>query len=682
MTLLKLSFAFAGTRAVGGIINTIGRHLLRLGRLSEVTGGRLETIGGALMRIGATLKRIAFEIAALIMLVIKFGAATGQAFAEFEIALTRAAIATAKSREELENIMPALDAIEKKAIEVGRSTFFSMQEGTEGMLKLIRAGLDTAQVMENIDIITNLATVGMINLEEAGSIALKTMNAFALTTADLTRIADVLTLTSFNANATISDLGLSMKKVGPLAAQLGFSLEEVSATLGVLANAGLAATEGGTAMRNMMMRLLDPSTKAQESLQKIGISSFEITTGMLTMEDVLRRIKTALDDGTIAGGDLIAQFKQGLITMEEMEAQFAANAVGANDISNIFRARAAPAVLALVASLDEGETGFVALEDKMRGAAGTAEKAANIMKDTTSFQLKQLKNTILEVTIAFGQFFAPIIKEIFKFVDDNRGVIDNMGGAFRRIGKNVASFGQIFEPLKNILPVVVTMITILKKQFEIAFGGRTGELIKAFLKEMVAFFVNFVSLVGNALIMLAPFGTILAVLFRGIVTLLFPILTFLLKGINLSLKLANAILTVIGAASNLAILNTILGVWNKLGTNFNAVLDSILEKFEDIEKFSDKITGGIFEGAKSVGGFVSDLMPFQSGADFIARRNMAIRVHPKERVRIDNPFLGQDRIDGEGGGQKVLNVTYNVHLKEFDFRDFVEQTRREQMRLG
>jgi TP901 family phage tail tape measure protein len=66
-----------------------------------------------------------------------------------------------------------------------------------------------------------------------------TLRQFKLGAEDATRVADVLTKTANSTFNTVESLGESMKYAGPVAHELGLSLEDTAAILGTLGNAGI-----------------------------------------------------------------------------------------------------------------------------------------------------------------------------------------------------------------------------------------------------------------------------------------------------------------------------------------------------------------------------------------------------------------------------------------------------------
>ena len=64
------------------------------------------------------------------------------------------------------------------------------------------------------------------------------LTAFGLQASDSAHFADILAAASSNSNTNVSMLGESFKYVAPLMGSMGYSAEDCSLALGLMANAG------------------------------------------------------------------------------------------------------------------------------------------------------------------------------------------------------------------------------------------------------------------------------------------------------------------------------------------------------------------------------------------------------------------------------------------------------------
>ncbi|MEO2045208.1 MAG: phage tail tape measure protein [Pirellulales bacterium] len=149
-----------------------------------------------------------------------------------------------------------------RAKELGRTTSFSATEVAEGMVELARAGRDNEQIWIEVESVMNLARGTMIEMADAVRITVSTLNQFGLSSGEAERVADTLVATANSATTTVEELGFALKFVAPIAAELGISLEETTATLGLLANRGIKATVAGTQLARVLKEINQPSKRS------------------------------------------------------------------------------------------------------------------------------------------------------------------------------------------------------------------------------------------------------------------------------------------------------------------------------------------------------------------------------------------------------------------------------------
>ena len=180
-----------------------------------------------------------------------------------------------------------LELLKEKAKERGAATKFSATESAEAMNYIAMAGWKTTDMLNGIEGIMNLAAASGENLATTSDIVTDAMTAFGLAAsgtttvikdgfskevANATHFADVLAAASSNANTNVSMLGESFKYVAPVAGSLGYSAEDTAIALGLMANAGIKASQGGTALRTMLTNLAKPTDAIEGSMERLGIS--------------------------------------------------------------------------------------------------------------------------------------------------------------------------------------------------------------------------------------------------------------------------------------------------------------------------------------------------------------------------------------------------------------------------
>jgi TP901 family phage tail tape measure protein len=224
------------------------------------------------------------------------GALTGLAalavkkFMEFDKAMSAVAATGEEARASLGDLKQA-------ALDAGQASVYSATEAANAIENLAKAGVSTSDILGGaLTASLDLAAAGELEVADAAELAATVMNQFGIEGADAARIADVLSATAGKAAGDVEDVGLAMKYVGPVAAQLGVSLEETSGTLALLAQNGLLADSAGTGLRGVLMSLTAPSSEAQKAMDRYNISAFDAQGNFVGLADLAGQLHTKLGD--------------------------------------------------------------------------------------------------------------------------------------------------------------------------------------------------------------------------------------------------------------------------------------------------------------------------------------------------------------------------------------------------
>lgn len=239
----------------------------------------------------------------------------------------------------------ALVALEAKAKALGATTRFSATQAAEGMIYLARAGFNSDQVLASIEATLQLAQAGALGLGDAADIASNILQGFQLDVAETGRLVDIMAKAANSSNTDIRQLGDAMKYVGPVATGLGVSVEETTAAVSALSDAGLQATLAGTGLRKVLLSLEVPTTRGQAALKRLGIAADEVKVSQVGLANALSRLKEA--------------------------------GLSSQDAKDIFGLIGLPAFQVLDSSIEKVER----LTDAYQNAEGTAAKMAATMDD-------------------------------------------------------------------------------------------------------------------------------------------------------------------------------------------------------------------------------------------------------------------------------------------------------------
>ena len=172
-----------------------------------------------------------------------------------------------------------LEKIQKQAEKVAAITKYSTAEVIKAQTELSAAGLTNAELRA----ITPTIIRGSIAADQdPGRFADESTNLvtsfYGVTKGAAqwqertTAISEKLALISASSNTTYTEASSALKNFGPIAAQLGLSLDTAGDLIGALANVGFKGAEAGRAMRSGFLRSVMMSGKAMRMLRQEGIN--------------------------------------------------------------------------------------------------------------------------------------------------------------------------------------------------------------------------------------------------------------------------------------------------------------------------------------------------------------------------------------------------------------------------
>lgn len=364
--------------------------------------------------------------------------------AQFEQSLTAA---VAKFPEGIKKGTAAFNELSAVAQKIGGETEFTASQSAEGLNFLAMAGFSAEQAMAALPGVVNLATAAQTELGTASDFATDTLGAFNLMVEDstqlqenLARVSDVMAKTTTSANTSFEDLFEAYKKAGPVATAAGGQIEETSALLAVLANAGFKGSEGGVALRNAYLGVTAATGKAAGLVKKYVGSLDDGHGGVIGMTEVIRRLN---------------------VSMADMSKEDRIKA-----LTRIFGKRAVGPFLTLMAQGAERVEEFT---DSLKAAQGTSDSMADTMRNTVHGSLKGLQSAVESVKIGlFDMNSGPLkdtIDQMANWVRENRQLI------FDKVNDFIEFFREHGPLIVNILgriARVVGVFTVLATGVKVA----------------------------------------------------------------------------------------------------------------------------------------------------------------------------------------------------------------------
>ena len=240
---------------------------------------------GTILKANLVSSAIVASIGKLTEGIKDFSMYTVQTGMEFEQQMSRVKATLGATEEEFVKL-------NELAIDLGSSTAFSSMEVAEGMENLASAGFSTSEIMEAMSGMLDLAASSGEDLASSADIAASTLRGFGLEADQAGHVADVLAKNAADTNAAVKDTGEAMKYIAPVAHTAGLSLEEVAASIGIMADSGIQGSQAGTTLRGALSRLAKPTEKMLQIMNELGLSFYDSNGEMKSLAEMTEMLKT------------------------------------------------------------------------------------------------------------------------------------------------------------------------------------------------------------------------------------------------------------------------------------------------------------------------------------------------------------------------------------------------------
>ena len=317
-------------------------------------------------------------------------------------------------------------ALESEALRLGSSTKFTATEVAGLQESFARLGFTSGEINQVTESTLALAQAADADLARAAEVAGSTLRGFGLDASETQRVTDVMA-SSFGASALdMESFAESMKFVAPVAQSAGISLEETTAMLASLSNAGIKGSQAGTALKRI--------------ISELGATGGDVS-------------------GAIAG-----------LAAEGLNLASAKDEVG----------RAAQTALLVLGKSGEKTA---ELTGQFEASKGAAKGMADIMGNTASGALARMQSAVEGAQIKIGKALAPTILKLVGFVERAAASFANMDSSSRNFiiaaGAIAAAIGPILVILPSLAAGFGTLATAIISPVGLIIGA-IAALVAAF----------------------------------------------------------------------------------------------------------------------------------------------------------------------------------------------------------
>ena len=315
-------------------------------------------------------------------------------FTEFEFTMAKVLAVSGATDEEFK-------ALTTTAEELGRTTFFTAEQVGQLQLAYSKLGFTAKEIQDAVKPTLDLATATGTDLARAAQVAGAAVRGFGLDASETERVVDVMAVSFSSSAMDIEKWQTGMTKVAPIAKAAGFSIEDTAAIMSKLSDSGIEASIAGTSLRNILLKMQDPSSELSKSFGST-IHSLD---------------------------DLVPAMKK-----------FVAEGGSMADIMEVVDLRQAAAFEQMLTTAD----GTLALRNELEDANGEGARMADIVGDTLQGAFLKLKSALQGVSIS-------VMKD---FAEGMQSGIEKAAGFFNMLAENSKTITTTIKFLGKLIRIV------------------------------------------------------------------------------------------------------------------------------------------------------------------------------------------------------------------------------------
>jgi TP901 family phage tail tape measure protein len=392
------------------------------------------TVGAAAFKkAGAAAKRLAKSVGSTLLGAVKRVAGSFLTLAAGVAALTRGtadAIKFSKAMSEVGTISGQVRADMEGFTDqiLDMSTAFGLAEvdTAKALYQTISSGiLDANDAVEVLDGAVRLSVGGLAELSETVDVLTSIINAYGMSSRDVTEINDILFTTVRRGKTTIPLLANSLGNIIPIAAQTGVSLQEVSASVGALTLAGIDTRTAGIYVRQMLNSMIKPSQAANDLVKQlnIGLEDQKFAFNAVALEQ--RGFRGMLEDVMKATEGNVTQLG---VLFDNVRALTGATALTGAQFKD-----------------------FISILDDFENSSGAAQEAFEVMMLDPGRKMETILNALRQGFMGLGQAMLTGITGPIKSFEDLENAAKGIRDGISQMGPVMVSmFGQLITVMSLV----------------------------------------------------------------------------------------------------------------------------------------------------------------------------------------------------------------------------------------
>lgn len=396
--------------------------------------GAVSRSGSALTRYGAGLRQVGRGA----------GQVAGGLLRVAEVATVGLAVGLAASVKQAASFADQMNII---ATIAGRSPLAGIESGIRGLAKqtgasltdltgayydLLSAGIKVADGQHDLELAYKLSRGALSTTGEAVDFLTTAINAYGLTQAQTTIVADQFSQAVADGKVKLSEISATFANVASVAKAAGVGLDEIATSYAYLTAQGVPAAEVTTEMNRAIVELLKPSGDLASLQDKLGKNYAELAKNK-GLVPALEQMRIDAEKAGIPFQNLFGRIEAYKFALQTTGPAFA---------------------------------GFEAEQQKIIGSAGEMNKQFSERNQGLAYQLGRLKASAIDAAISVGQGLAPAVGRLAEKIAN---FVNTHGKAFVKFGTDIGTtldnipWDKVQSGLKTTADILGRVLDLLKK---------------------------------------------------------------------------------------------------------------------------------------------------------------------------------------------------------------------------
>jgi len=177
-------------------------------------------------------------------------------------------------------------------LDTGKNSRYAVVDLAEAATQLAQAGFSVADTQVALRAVSDFAAASGTSIKESSDLITSALGAFQMQASEASRVTDIFTAALNRSKLTSQQIAQAIQYVGTTAYEQNISLEQLVATVGSVAAAGVrAGSTLGTGFRQLLVDLANPTEKLKTELSKLGLSVGDVDVKSRGLTAVLNTLK-------------------------------------------------------------------------------------------------------------------------------------------------------------------------------------------------------------------------------------------------------------------------------------------------------------------------------------------------------------------------------------------------------